>query len=117
MAKLVTIYTPRDEAEHLAVTALLDAEGVPYYSKNAASQNLFGGGQIGTGFNVAAGAIEIQVPKPYVAKAKDILEGYLSQNAESSTYIIPEECPACGAATGGKPQCPDCGLAFVPEDE
>ena len=116
MTKLVTIYTPADESEHMAVTSLLDAESVPYYSKNAASQNLFGGGQIGTGFNVAAGAIEIQVPKPFEAKAKEILNAYLSKNGGGGEITVPEECPACGASTDGKKTCPECGLVFVPEE-
>ena len=115
MAKLVTVYVPKDEAEHITVTTLLDAEGIPYYSKNAASQNLFGAGQLGTGFNILAGQTEIQVPKPFEEKAKDILKKYLSQNEDSEKYTIPQICPACNAQTGGKPTCPECGLVFTPE--
>ena len=115
MAKLVTVYVPKDEAEHITVTSLLDAEGIAYYSKNAASQNLFGVGQLGTGFNILAGQTEIQVPKPFEAKAKDILKKYLTQDENSEEFTIPQKCPACNASTDGKPACPECGLVFMPE--
>ena len=117
MAKLVTIYQPKDEAEHLAVTSLLDAADIPYYSKNTGAQSIFGGGQASTGFNVLSGQTEIQVPKPFVEKAEEVLDVYLTDNQDTSEFTIPEYCPACNTATWGESVCPDCGLMFAPGDD
>lgn len=78
----VTVHIPKDEADHLAIVALLEGEGIQCYSKNAGVQNLFGAGQIGTGFNIAAGAIQIQVSKEDVERAKEILSAYSFQSNE-----------------------------------
>ena len=67
-SKLVTIYKPKDRAEYYVITGLLDSAGIEYFSLNEGVQNLIGAGEIG-GFNVAAGAIEIQVAEGDVDKA------------------------------------------------
>ena len=67
-SKLITVYIPKDKAEHLVIEALLDSFGIESFSLNAGVQNLIGAGEIG-GFNVAAGAIEIQVAEGDVDKA------------------------------------------------
>ena len=74
-SKLVTIYKPKDRAEYLVITGLLDSAGIEYFSLNEGVQNLIGG-EISYslplflgGFNVAAGAIEIQVAEENVEKA------------------------------------------------
>ena len=66
-SKLVTIYKPQDRAEYYVISGLLDSAGIEYFSLNEGVQNLYGGG-IG-GFNVFAGAIEIQVAEGNVDKA------------------------------------------------
>ena len=73
-SKLVTIYKPKDRAEYLVITELLDSAGIEYFSLNEGVQNLIGG-EISYslplflgGFNVAAGAIEIQVAEGDVDK-------------------------------------------------
>ena len=68
MKKLITLYIPKDKAEHLVIEALLDSAGIESFSLNAGVQNLIGAGEIG-GFNVAAGAINIQVAEGDVDKA------------------------------------------------
>ena len=67
-SKLITVYIPKDKAEHLVIEALLDSADIESFSLNAGVQNLIGAGEIG-GFNVAAGAIEIQVAEGNVDKA------------------------------------------------
>ena len=73
-SKLVTIYKPKDRAEYLVITGLLDSAGIEYFSLNEGVQNLIGG-EISYslplflgGLNVAAGAIEIQVAEGNVDK-------------------------------------------------
>ena len=73
-SKLVTIYKPKDRAEYLVISGLLDSAGIEYFSLNEGVQNLIGG-EISYslplflgGFNVAASAIEIQVAEGDVDK-------------------------------------------------
>lgn len=113
-SKLVTVYIPNDEAEHLTIVGLLESAGIKCYSKNAGVQNLFGAGQIGTGFNIAAGPIQIQVSEDTFERAKEIISEEFSDTKNSNKYEIPDICPACDSPTGGLPQCPDCGIVFVP---
>lgn len=112
-SKLVTVYIPNNEAEHLTVVGLLEGAGIKCYSKNAGVQNLFGAGQIGTGFNIAAGPIQIQVFEDSLEKAKQIISEELSDKKGSNKYEIPDICPACDSPTQDLPQCPDCGLVFI----
>lgn len=111
-SKLVTVYIPNNEAEHLAVVGILSSAGIPCYSKNAGVQNLFGAGQIGTGFNILTGPIQIQVAENAVENAKEIISNVLSDQKDFAVSEIPAICPACDSATKGLPQCPDCGLVF-----
>ena len=69
-SKLITVYIPKDKAEHLVIEALLDSFGIESFSLNAGVQNLIGAG---AGFNVAAGAIEIQVAEGDVDKANKLI--------------------------------------------
>ena len=69
-SKLITVYIPKNKAEHLVIEALLDSAGIKSLSLNAGVQNLIGAGAV---FNVAAGAIEIQVTEEYVEKAIELI--------------------------------------------
>ena len=40
-SKLVTIFKPKDRAEYLVISGLLDSAGIEYFSLNAGVQNLF----------------------------------------------------------------------------
>ena len=81
-SKLVTIYKPKDRSEYYVISGLLDSAGIEYFSLNEGVQNLIGG-EIG-GFNVAAGAIEIQVAEGNVEKATELI------NAEPQLPTHPE---------------------------
>lgn len=107
-SKLVTVYIPNNEAEHLTIVGLLESAEIKCYSKNAGVQNLFGAGQI------AAGPIQIQVPEDTFEKAKEIIGEEFSDKKGSNKYEIPDICPACDSSTEGLPQCPDCGIVFIP---
>ena len=65
-SKLITIYIPKNKAEHLVIETLLNSAGIESFSLNAGVQNLIGASAV---FNVAAGAIEIQVAEGDVDKA------------------------------------------------
>ena len=65
-SKLITIYIPKNKAEHLVIETLLNSAGIESFSLNAGIQNLIGAG---AAFNVAAGAIEIQVAEGDADKA------------------------------------------------
>ena len=65
-SKLITVYIPKNKAEHLVIEALLDSAGIKSFTLNAGIQNLIGAG---ASFNVGAGAIEIQVEEGDVDKA------------------------------------------------
>jgi hypothetical protein len=110
--KLVTVYVPMNEADHLAVGALLRGAGIDFYSQNAGVQNLFGAGQIG-GFNLAAGPVKIQVTEENVGAAAEIIKQAFSQKDDRGEYEIPDICPGCNSPTKGLAQCPECSLAFV----
>jgi len=71
-SQLITVYIPKNKADYLVIRSLLDSVGIECFSLNEGVQNLFGGGEIG-GYNIAAGAIEIQVSKENVEKAIAII--------------------------------------------
>ena len=68
--KLITVYIPKNKAEHLVIETLLNSAGIESFSLNAGIQNLIGAGAV---FNVAAGAIEIQVAERDVDKANKLI--------------------------------------------
>ena len=72
MTKLITIYKPKDRSEYYVISGLLDSAGIEYFSLNEGVQTLFGAGEIG-GYNIAAGAIEIQVAEENVDKANELI--------------------------------------------
>ena len=69
-SKLITIYISQNKTDILTkipiIEALLNSAGIESFSLNAGVQNLIGAGAV---FNVAAGAIEIQVAEGDVDKA------------------------------------------------
>ena len=69
-SKLITVYIPKNKAEHLVIETLLNSAGIESFSLNAGVQNLIGAGAV---FNVAAGAIEIQVTEGNVEKATELI--------------------------------------------
>ena len=80
-SKLITVYIPNDQADYLVIGSLLDSAGIEYFSLNAGVQNLFGGGEIG-GYNIAAGAIEIQVSEENVDIANKLINSETSATNE-----------------------------------
>lgn len=77
-AKFITVYVPRNESEHLVAQSILKSENIDFFSKNFTVQNLFGAGQIGTGFNIVTGPVQIQVPEENAREARALLKDYFS---------------------------------------
>ena len=78
---LVTVKIVNEPAEMMFIKSLLESAGIQYFVKNEASQNLFGVGQVGTGYNVMVGPMEVQVPDSQAAEAIALLEA--NANGES----------------------------------
>ena len=70
---MVTVKIINEPAEMMFVKSLLESAGIQYFVKNEASQNLFGVGQVGTGYNVMVGPMEVQVPESQAAEAIALL--------------------------------------------
>ena len=71
-SKLITVYIPQNRADYLIIEALLDSAGIECFSLNEGVQTLFGAGEIG-GYNIAAGAIEIQVAEENVDRTNELI--------------------------------------------
>ncbi len=57
----VSVFSTGDPVTLMTAKSLLDDAGIPYLTRNEALQNLFGMGQLGTGFNLVAGPMEVLV--------------------------------------------------------
>ncbi len=76
--RFVTVFVPRNESEHLVAQSILKSENIDFFSKNFTVQNLFGAGQIGVGFNIVTGPVQIQVPEENAREARALLKNYFS---------------------------------------
>ena len=70
-SKLITVYIPKNKAEHLVIEALLNSAGIESFALNAGIQSLIGAG---ASFNVGAGSIEIQVKEGDVDKVTELIK-------------------------------------------
>jgi len=90
---VIPIYTPRKEAELLAIRALLEAEGIPFYVHNDHFGSVYPGLPM-AGFN----ARQVMVPEAHAERAREILEGVLGPSDSS-----PPRDPGGGEAVFGPP--------------
>ncbi len=72
--KMVPIYKPTGFAQLAVAKSILEEAGIAYFVKNEASQNLFGVGLSGIGFNIAAGEMVIQVDEKRAEEALLLLQ-------------------------------------------
>jgi len=70
---IVTVFETGNAALVAMAKSLLDGAGIAYAVKNENLQNLFGGGVIGTGFNLVVGPVQIQVRRENLAAARTLL--------------------------------------------
>jgi hypothetical protein len=71
---MVTVKTIYDTGYLMLAKMVLEDAEIPYFEKNEGVQDLFGAGRFGTGFNIPAGPVEIQVPREYEGEAIPLLE-------------------------------------------
>jgi hypothetical protein len=76
--ELATVLETSDAGIIMIAKSLLEEAKIRYYAKNEVSQNLFGGGVFGLGFNPLTGPLQLQVSKSDFEEAivllKDLLE-------------------------------------------
>jgi putative signal transducing protein len=71
----VTVLETSDPGLVAVAKSLLDSAGIHYFAKGEALQNLFGWGQLGTGFNPIVGAVQLQVAADDADDARELLRG------------------------------------------
>ena len=80
---MVTVAQSSDTAYLLVAKSVLDQADIRYFAKNEGVQDLFAFGRLGTGFNVLAGPVEIQVAKDDEAVARALLEEIVPEDETS----------------------------------
>ncbi len=92
--EFVTIFIPNNEAEHLIIKSLLENQGILSWSRNEHVQNLFGVGQLGTGYNYLTGPVKIQINSKDLIKAENILtEYYINKDISNVNHLkIENDC-------------------------
>lgn len=70
---IVTVFETGNAALVALAKSLLDGADITYVVKGENLQSLFGGGIIGTGFNLVVGPVQIQVHRDDLAVAREIL--------------------------------------------
>ena len=76
---LVTVIESTDATLLTLMKALLDEAEIPYLARGEALQNLFGLGQLGTGFNPLIGAVRIEVRRDQADAARTLLSDFIDQ--------------------------------------
>jgi hypothetical protein len=70
---LVTVYETGSPAVISIAKTILSSENIPFHMKGDGVQDLFGGGRIGTGFNVLVGPVQVQVDEKHAQWARELL--------------------------------------------
>jgi hypothetical protein len=70
---LVTVYETGNPAVISIAKSILSSENIPFHMKGDGVQDLFGGGRIGTGFNVLTGPVQVQVDEKHAQWARGLL--------------------------------------------
>lgn len=73
MSDLVTVFESPDIALLAMAKAALDDAGIRYITENELTQDLFGLGRIGSGFNLVTGSPRIRVLPEHAVRAGEIL--------------------------------------------
>ena len=73
---LVTVLKTSDLATTKVVKSLLEAEGIPCILQGEGLQDLWGLGRAGTGFNVVAGPVQVQVRPQDAVVALELLQAH-----------------------------------------
>ena len=80
--ELVSVLRTGDPAELAVVTSLLDSEEIDYFVRGDRTQDLFGAGRVGMGFNLVTGPAEIIVRAEDAARARSLLNNGAGRPAD-----------------------------------
>ena len=70
---MATVLVTGDQTLMAVAKSILDSAGIVSIARNERLQNLFGWGNIGAGYNVAMGPIQLQVLEEDAAVARELL--------------------------------------------
>lgn len=70
---LVTVFATSDLVLVATAKVVLESAGIPFLTKGEGVQDLIGLGRVG-GLNLAAGPVQIQVPRDHAVRALTLLE-------------------------------------------
>lgn len=73
VSELVTVFESTDMALLAMAKAALEGAGVRYVTQNELTQDLFGLGRMGGGYNLITGPIRIRVVSENAERARDLL--------------------------------------------
>jgi hypothetical protein len=76
--KMMPLFAPTGLAQLAVAKAMLEEAEIPYFVRNEISQNLFGAGMAGAGFNTASGAMIVEVAADRVDEATILLQDLAS---------------------------------------
>lgn len=74
---LITIVETNNATLLTLAKSVLDGAEIPYFAKGEQLQNLFGVGQVGTGFNPIVGPVRLQVRQDDALEARKLLRDFL----------------------------------------
>lgn len=86
--ELVPVFTCGDAGTMLVAKSVLDSAGIEYLVKGEGTQDLFGWGRLGAGYNVIVGPAEFMVRAEDAARARELLE---ELRAESEPPVEPPD--------------------------
>jgi hypothetical protein len=92
-ADLVTVFLGGDEPGFPLACSLLEDAGIPYATKAAGVQDLFGAGRAGLGYNVVTGPAEILVRAEDASRARKLLDVHPGEISESELAELAEHTP------------------------
>lgn len=70
---LETVLETGDAAQLAVARSLLEAEGIPCFTRGERLQEFFGLGRLGSGFNLLTGPVQLQVPRERGDEARQLL--------------------------------------------
>ena len=73
LGDFATTFQSSDPVVLMTAKALLEQAGIPFVTRGEGTQDLFGLGRLGTGFNLVIGPTELQVPAERKQEAEELL--------------------------------------------
>jgi hypothetical protein len=83
--RLTPVFRAGNPAVIALAKSLLDGEGIEYFVRAEALQDLFGWGRTGVGFSIVAGPAEFVVREEDAARARELLRDLMTSSAGGGT--------------------------------